>query len=170
MGRRGGVTVQSRPKPPGGWPTNVRKITIADVSPKEQGVKAPHQAPQPEGAAPGRLNPRTLGFECQQGLLSGVPEGCRKWRPHSSRTKNTYTLGPRAETVIWKEPGSDPPADLGESPREAGGNIPGDIHTGGSHSGSLFYHVDTGAGKGYFGILHLAYEPQDPALPSPISL
>ena len=28
----------------------------------------------------------------------------------------------KAEAVIWKEPGSDSPADLEDSPREAGSN------------------------------------------------
>ena len=31
-------------------------------------------------------------------------------------------LRPKAEAVIWKEPGSDSPADLEDSPREAGSN------------------------------------------------
>ena len=36
--------------------------------------------------------------------------------------KISHAPGPRAEAVISKEPGSDPPADLGESPGEAGGS------------------------------------------------
>ena len=39
------------------------------------------------------------------------------------------------------------------------GAHPGDIYTGGGHFGSLFYHVDTGAGEHHFGILPLAYWP-----------
>ena len=34
--------------------------------------------------------------------------------------KISHAPQPRAEAVISKEPGSDPPADLGESPGEAG--------------------------------------------------
>ena len=34
----------------------------------------------------------------------------------------SHTLGPRTKAIIWKEHGSDPLANLGEPPREAGGN------------------------------------------------
>ena len=30
----------------------------------------------------------------------------------------SHTIGPRAEAIIWKEPGSDPQAEVGESPRK----------------------------------------------------
>ena len=36
--------------------------------------------------------------------------------------KISYTPGPRTEAVVRREPGSDLSADLGEPPREAGGN------------------------------------------------
>ena len=48
--------------------------------------------------------------------------------------KNSFTPSTSTEAAIWKAPGSDQLADLGEPPREAGGNwdSPGDIDAGGS--------------------------------------
>ena len=53
--------------------------------------------------------------------------------------KISHAPGPRAKEVIWKKPGSDPPADLREPPHEAGetGAHPGNTNTGGSHSWEL---------------------------------
>ena len=123
MSRRGRVAVYSRPKPPGGQPTYRRRITTAEILPKEQGVWTPHGAPQPWHPALGRRATRTFGFEGQQGFPSGEPRAVGN---RDSTLKGTHKIShtpeTRAETVIWKEPGSDPPADLEESPREAGGN------------------------------------------------
>lgn len=48
---------------------------------------------------------------------------------------------------------------------EAAEAYPGDVDTGGSHLGTLFY-VDTSVSKHHFGILSPAYEHQDPTPPS----
>ena len=45
---------------------------------EEKEVQAQHQAPQPGGPAPRRRTTRISGFEGQQGLCMGEPEGCRK--------------------------------------------------------------------------------------------
>ena len=96
----------------------------------------------------------------QQGLSLGEPEGCGKQSPClKGAYKISHASGPRAEAIIWKEPGSEAAADLGEPPRGARGSWthPGDTDTGGSHLQSSIYHVDTGASKCHFGILPLAY-------------
>ena len=53
--------------------------------------------------------------------------------------KISHAPGPRAEAIIWKQPGSEAAADLGEPPREARGSWthPGDTDTGGSHFAEL---------------------------------
>ena len=62
-----------------------------------------------------------FGFENPQGLIS---EGLWEIKTHSYSThaKSHMLQDPRAEAVISKEPGSDSPADLGESPGVAGGS------------------------------------------------
>ena len=47
---------------------------------------------------------------------------------------------------------------------------PGDKDPVATILGSSFHHVDTGVGKHHRGILALAFQPQDPALPWPNSL
>ena len=46
MAKKGGDMVQSSPVPPGNQLTNEKIIRIAEVLPKEQGVRAPHQSVQ----------------------------------------------------------------------------------------------------------------------------
>ena len=67
-------------------------------------------------------------------------------------TQNLTCSRTRAEAVIWKEPGSDSPADL-KSPLErqqATVVHPGYTDTGTAILGSLYYQVDTGAEKHHF--------------------
>lgn len=53
-----------------------------------------------------RRAPRMFGFEAQQGLHPGEPEGCGKQTPPlQGAHKISHTLGARAEALIWKEPG-----------------------------------------------------------------
>ena len=76
--------------------------------------------------------------------------------------KVSHALRPSPEEVLWKELVSDPLADLGELPREAGGECisPRDLDAGSSHSGSLFYHEDTGMGKHHLKVLPLENQCQ----------
>ena len=55
--------------------------------------------------------------------------------------KISYTPGAREEAVIWKDPGSDPPTDLRNSPGEAGDDCsshPGDTDPGSNLSFFFF--------------------------------
>jgi len=98
-----------------------------------------------------------------------VPKGSTLKKP-----KNAYTLRPKTETVILKKPGSDLPADFGESPREAGGQW----HSTRGHK--HWWQPFGGACSIMWTLVlatppppppaHIPYEPQDSALPSPISL
>ena len=131
MVRKGGVLIWSSPILP--------IITISEYIPKETEVWAPHQSPWTKGPALGRQAPSTFGLEGRPSLLALVPEGWRKQRLQSERahTKISHTPRPRAEATIWYEPWSDLLADLGASPREAGGNWSScwGKDTAGSHSG-----------------------------------
>lgn len=87
-------------------------ITVTEFPPKKRSVQATHEA----------LQPGKFGIQGQWGLLSGESEGCGKQRLHSQSVHTfSYALGLRAETVTCKKPGSGLLADLGNSPREAGG-------------------------------------------------
>lgn len=70
------------------------------------------QAPKPVCPAPERWATRTSGFEAT-----------RAWVWESQRTlgNTNFTLS-ETEAVIWKDPESDPLADLGEPHRQAGEN------------------------------------------------
>lgn len=87
-------------------------------------VQAPHKSFQTGGPVPGRWAPRMLGFVGQWGLISGEPEGCgNELSPTRSAQKIINQLGnPGTETAIWKKPGLNPSADLGEPPGEVEGN------------------------------------------------
>ena len=103
--------------------TNRRIITISEILPKEWAIWAQYQAPQhwvlyQEDEPPEHLALKTR--ESYFGRARGLWE--IETPPLKSAHKISHALGPRAEAVIWKEPGSDLPADLGEPPREAGGN------------------------------------------------
>ena len=125
----------------GGWPTNGRIITIVEVLPKEWGIWTPHQAPQPWGRAPGGWAPQNIWLWSPVGLILGSPKGLGEIEASLLRgtCKISQALGPKAEAVIWKEPGSDLHADLGEFPGEAGGNWSSstDTDTGSIHFGEL---------------------------------
>ena len=57
------------------------------------------------------------------GLCMGEWEGMEAETPLSKvMDKISHALRPSAEAVIWQKPEGDPLADLGEPPREAGGN------------------------------------------------
>ena len=73
--------IQTGPLPPDQQPTNRRNITVLGALPKEQGVGAPHWAPQPGGPAPGRAAPRMSGFESQWSLCLGELKGYWKQTP-----------------------------------------------------------------------------------------
>ena len=72
-------------------------------------------------------------------------------------------LQPSTEAEVWKEPESDPLSDLGESPREAGGNLDSSWAEmlAVTISGSSLCRQDTTAGK-----LHLADEHHELIYPS----
>ena len=107
------------------------------------------------GSCARKTSPQNVWLWRPLELIFGRARGL--WQINSPFLKGTlkisHTLGPRAEAVIWKEPRSDTLANLGETPREKGGNwsSPGDMDTGGSHSGELFYQVDTVVSKHHFG-------------------
>ena len=123
MGRKDWVVLYSRPIPPGGWSTNMRIMIITEVLLKERGVWASHQTPNLGDPVPGTQAPRTLGFEDQQNLLSGEPESCgNRDSTLKGSTQNLTALRYFAEAVIWKDPVSHLPADLGEFPGESRGN------------------------------------------------
>ena len=89
------------------------------------------------------------------------------------RPKNAYTLRPKAEAVILKKPGSDLPADFGESPREAEGqwhSTWGHKHWWQPFGGACSIMWALVLASAILESPHLPYEPQDSALPSPISL
>ena len=93
------------------------------VLPKEWGVWAPYQSPQPGGPAPGRWAPRTLAWKASETYSCESQRAVGNEIPLlKDAHKTTHTPGPREKAAIWKEPGLDLPADLGESPGEAGGN------------------------------------------------
>ena len=75
--------------------------------------------------------------------------------------KISHTPAPGAEAAMRKEPGSDPLAELAESPGEEGrkelGLTVGTQMLAAAMWGTSFYHKDTGAGKCPFGIHPVAY-------------
>ena len=84
----------------------------------------------------------------------------------SGAHKISDALGPSTEAVIWKESGSDPPADPGEPSKEAGGHWSspwGHRHwrqpLWGTHSTTCTMVL----AKSHSVILPLPYQPQDPA-------
>ena len=74
--------------------------------------------------------------------------------------KISHAPSPSTESVVWKEPGSDPLADLGEPPGEERGNWNSPL---GKETlvaailGSSFFRNNTAAGKCHFVTLHLVY-------------
>lgn len=78
MARRGRDAVYSRPTPLRQQLRNQKNIAITEVLPKEQGVLAPHWAPQPRILHREYGTPQNFCFENQWGLCSRKPESCRK--------------------------------------------------------------------------------------------
>lgn len=72
----------------------------------------------------GRQAPRTSSFEDQWGLQFESARGLQKTKTLFFKGIDKISQAPNlsAEAVIWKTSGSDPHANLGEPPREAGGN------------------------------------------------
>ena len=56
--RKGRNMVQPRPILPGRQPTNRRLITTAEILPRERGVQALHQAPQPQESCAKKISPQ----------------------------------------------------------------------------------------------------------------
>ena len=102
--------MESSPTTPGGWPSDVKIITIAEVVSKEKGIWSPHHGPQLGSPVPGRWTPSMLGFEAS---------GTYFWRSQrtlgnrDSLLKGTHQIsqvqGHRTEAIIWKETGLDLP-------------------------------------------------------------
>lgn len=100
-GRRDRDTIQSRFITPRQVTHKGRMITIVEVLPKEQGIQVPHQDPQSKSPTLGRHVPRTSGFEGQQHLCMGKPEGYRKQRLFlQDMCKMSQVLRPSTEAVI----------------------------------------------------------------------
>lgn len=98
---------------------NRRVIIIAEVNLKRLGV----WASPAQGSWNRRMSPSNIWFWRSAGLLCRRPGGLLKTETPLIKgvCKTSHTLSPRAKAVIWKDPRADPLADLGESPREAGG-------------------------------------------------
>lgn len=134
--------MESSPTTPGGWPTDVKIITIAEVVSKEKDIWSPHHGPQLGSPVPGRWTPNMLGFEAS---------GTYFWKSQrtlgnrDSLLKGTHQIsqvqGHRTEAVIWKETGSDLLADIRRLPGGTRSNWdpPGDINVVAAILGCLFY-------------------------------
>ena len=78
-----------------------------------RGRSSPAQRPCTEKKSPQKF------WLWRPGAYFGKVRGLWETETPPLKGKISHTLRPSAEAVIWKEPGSDPPADLRESP---GGN------------------------------------------------
>ena len=160
-------------------------ITIAEVCPKKQEVRARHWAPQPTG-------PQVLHWEDkplndwlwgQWDLNMGEPRDCRKERLHPVRThKNPHThththththkFCVPVQRLIWKKLESDLPACLREYPdsQEVTGTSPGDTEAGSSHFGGSFYREDICTNSHHIGVFPLApgAAPPPTSKPTPV--
>ena len=149
--------VESSPIPPctiHRW----KKITTTKVLPKEWGVWVLHWVPHPRLLHQEELLEhlamkisRTYFQETQRtvGNRDATPKGTNKI---------SHAPWLRAEAVIWKEPGLDPPANLWDSPgKEATKAHLGDSVTGVGHLGELVLPHGHCANKGHLGILPLVY-------------
>ena len=151
--------VESRPIPLGGCPTTGRIITIAEVLPREQRFQAPLGSPA-QGSCTRRRAPRTFDFAGHQGLVSGGQKAVGNRDSTLKRCMLNHTLqDPGQKQSFEKSLGQTHSLILESLPvtQEATGTHPGDRDTGSSHLGSSFYHKETGAGKGHFGVLSLVY-------------
>ena len=78
---------------------------------------------KPGSPSLGRQTPRTSTFEDQWGLQFESARGQWKTKILFFKGIGKISHAPNsAEAVIWNTSGSDPHANLGEPPREAGGN------------------------------------------------
>ena len=145
----------------GRWLINGRIITIAEVFPKEWRIWVPHWAFQLRGPIPGREAPRMSSFEDNQSLSMGELEGYRKQRLCLLKLHRiSHKLITSIKAVIWKEPESNPLADLRETPEEKGGNWDSPWGHRCSIWESFFYHRDIDTGKHHFELLLIAYKGQ----------
>ena len=112
MGRRGEFT----PMSPGGELKNGRVITIRN-SPQEARTLSSISGSSAWGSCPGKMSSWNIWLWRPAGL-------CEIETPLLNVAhKISHVPGPKTEAAIWKEPRSDPSADLGESPGEAGDNL-----------------------------------------------
>ena len=100
-----------------------RIITIQRFCPKMRCLSPTTSSP-PWGPWTRKLSPQKVWLWRPMGLT--FRRARRLWERETPllkcEHKISHTPGPRAEAVIWKEPGSDPPADVGEAPGETGGD------------------------------------------------
>ena len=77
-----------------------------------------------QGSCTRKMSPQNVWLWRPVGLTFSRPRGL--WEIETplleGAHKISHVLGPRARAVIWKEPGSYPSADLGESTGQAGDN------------------------------------------------
>ena len=115
---------------------NRRIVTIAEVLPREWWVQDPYQASQSWGSwhqedKPPEYLPLKvqLAFRRARGL-SEIETPLKQ-----GTCRISHIVSPSSEATIWKKPGSDSLAALGQSPGPARGNgdFPRDKDTGGSH-------------------------------------
>ena len=90
---RGGDVVESRPTPPYRWPTNEKRITIAEVPLRSKGSKT-HTKILSQGSYLGKMSPQKSGFQGQHSLCTEEPEHCRKQRLHFKRH-------PQKSHILW---------------------------------------------------------------------
>ena len=115
---------------------------MVKLLPKQHRVWALHQDPQPGGPALRRQAPQVSAFENQWGLCSGQPEGYKEPTLLLKGTCETsLTLSPGTEAAVWRAPGSDLLADLGEpaGEQETAGMPFGDWDAGRSRVAILIY-------------------------------
>ena len=121
------------------WEAN----TVAEVLPK--GVRNPnlYQALQTRGSNTGTVSPQNFQHRKPAGLEFGRAEGLQDT---DCASQISQALSPKAEAVIFKEPGSEPLADLSLLERqETTGNPPGNKSIRGSLLGGLLTLVMSSA-------------------------
>lgn len=107
----------------GGQHTHWRIILPRRFPPQDWEFWAPHQAPWPGVQHEEDKPPEHLAFWASRAYFrESQGAGENKDFTLKGHTKSDTFPGPRTEEVIWEEPGSDVPTNLGESPRELRGN------------------------------------------------
>ena len=112
------------PHPQSDNPQNGRIITTAEI-PSTQKVTglSPTSGNPAQGSCTRKTSPQNVALKVSRACIQ---ESQRTWEIETwhlkSEHKISHALSPNAQAVIWKEPGSDSLADLGEPSGEAGGN------------------------------------------------